>query len=445
MATREELRRALNGSEHHKQRVEAKLTQAEVAQEREPEVQYRTPDIVWQGYWKQVADALGIYDWRVWIAVTAALSARAHRNIFTNYHGYLYGMGAWLLIAPSGVGKRLVTDVCNLLLPRDYPNFDSVESGQALAESLATITREPKTGNILNIASYPSILVTSEWSQLIKAVDFNGSSLLERLHKAVDGEKFLNLNRADKKGNGKLRIPNPTLTLLGTTTNEVYCDIIKEKHTNSGFINRHFILPTEAKRWLYDAPNDVINYDGVEAIGFAMPEGRTFGIGHSMRSMYEDDAYKRDIAFGEKFLEPFRNEETPKRERDLFGRLHAYHRRIACIYAWAEGAEKIRLPHVLAAEAAVRTSHQFLMELHGGQLVELPTFMKARGEVEEKILDWIRRNGDVTKRDVCEALRRNGGFTAISEAIGRLQHEGALTVEAGGGRGKKALIRLNVQ
>ena len=443
MATTRELEAALKDSPELKAAVDLAENRETLALEREPDDEtesgqsYQCPDIVWQGAWKDVADILGIYDWRVWIAVTAAISARAHRNIHINYHGHLYGMGAYLLVAPSGVGKSLVPTVCDLLLPRDYSRFDSVESGQALAESLAEISRDPK-GKILHVCSFPAILITSEWSQLLKTLDFHGSSLMERMHKAIDGERSINLNRADKHGNGKIKIDKPTLIVLGTTTVDVYADIVKDKHVNSGFMNRHFILPCEDRPWRYNDPNPVLDFDGVEAYGMGLPTGHTFALGRSVTECYSTEAYEYDDAFGRSFLEPLRNQKQPRKMRDLFGRLHVYHRRISALYAWASGSEWIRLAHVQAAEAAVRTSYRFLTELHGGQVIEMPQFMKARGDLEEKIWEWVRTHTDVTRRELCISLHKNGGYTAISETVDRLIEAKILTSVQGSGTGRRS-------
>lgn len=421
--------------------VDQAENEAMAEQEREPLPKYRTPDILWQGPWEDVANILGMRDWRIWTAVTAALSARAHRNICVNYHGYLYGMGAYLLIAPSGTGKSITTKVCQMLLPEDYNWVDSVESGQALAESMATIVRDKK-GKIESISAIPTMLITSEWSQLLKTINFQNSSLLERIHKAIDGEEVLHLNRSDKTGQGKIAIRNPTLTMLGTTTVDTFGDIVKDRHIFSGLINRHFILPCEAKKWLYNDPNPAPDFAGLKAYAQSLPVARTFGLGSPLASLYGEFAAPYDAEFGESFLEPLRAEDAPRATRDLFARLHAYHRRISLLYAWAMGDTYIKLPHVKAAEAAVRASYEFLVELFGNQPIDMPHHMRAHGELEEKILAKVQQNKGITRREVCHALRKNGGFTEVARAIDGLVKEQALVLEQGGGRGNKSILRV---
>jgi hypothetical protein len=388
-------------------------------EEREPESPYVTPPVVWQGPWQVVADILQVYDWRVWIGVTAALSARAHRNIHVNYHGSLFGMGAYLLVAPSGVGKSLATGVCRALLPHDFNMFDSIESGQALAERMADIERDTHTKKIVRVTPRPSIIVTSEWTQLIKAVDIAHSNLFERINKAVDGEESIDLNRAKEA----IHVPAPSLTVLGTTTRGNYEEYVQQTHIRSGLMNRHFILPTERRRWLYNDPHAKPDYQAIVDYGAAFRVGYTFGNGTPLADLYTNEAYEYDNRFGESFLAPIRNSDTiAPHIQDLLGRLHVYLRRIAMLYAWAHRSAYITLAHVQAAEAAVRTSHQFLMEMEDQRSVELPPHMKATSAIEEKILARVTAQPGITQRQLCQALYRNGGHVAVKHVIDNLVH-----------------------
>ena len=415
-----------------------------LAAERDPAPAYATPPIIWQGPWKIVADLLNLHDWRVWIGVTAALSALASRNIWVNYYGPLYGMGAYLLVAPSGTGKSIVTKVCERLLPASFRWFDSIESGQALLENIADIERD-KDGKITRCVAVPALLLSSEWTQTLKAVDYSGSTLMERVHKCVDGESVVNLNRADKRGHGAMRIERPTLSVCATTTAESYAQVIKDKHISSGFLNRHLVMPTEDVPWVYDDPRQALDFDAVSQYAAELRPGHTFGLGRPIRDCYTQEAFDYDLSFGQTFLEPLRAPDAPPHTRDVCGRLHQYHRRLSMLYAWAMHSDFITSDHVHAAEAAVRTSHHFLTEMHANTPVDMPVYMKARSDIEEKILARVTQEPDVPPQTVCQSLRRNGGYQLISQLIEGLVASGALlkTGDSKGGPGRKTTLRVN--
>lgn len=402
------------------------------AQERETcEADYPCPDEVWIGPYRDIADLIGIRDWRVWLGITAALSARAHRNIHVAYHGPLWGHGFYLLVAKSSSGKSLCTDLCRALLPRDYETFTSVESGQALAESIATMVLDDK-GKLVRSIAFPALLSMREWTLLIQNMEFHGSSLLERFCEIYDGVQ-VDLNRADKKRQGKIRIASPTLTLCGTTTEKRYTKMVTEKHLVSGFINRHFIMPGLPPTWGYRAATEAINYDAVAAYAADhLPLGHTFGLGQPMSHLYTQEAFELDDSFGMGLFNPIHNDHVA--DNDALTRLHVYTRRIACLYAWVMRSPYITTQHAHATHLAVRTSLKFLLTLHDATPADLPPYQRAQATLEDKILAKVGDTPGITPRVLCNLLKRHGGYTAVSKTIENLIHAGALRVDLDGPR-----------
>lgn len=411
-----------------------------VAQERETcEPEYPCPEEIWIGPWRDVAGIVGYRDWRVWVGVTAALSARAHRNLWCRYYGPLYGMGYYLLVAASSQGKSVCTRTCRTLLPHGYEIFTSVESGQALAESLATINRD-ESGKIVDTTSFPAALIVSEWSMILQNMDFHGSSLLERFCEIADAEPQVDLNRASKKGEGKIRITNPTLTVCATTTLRNYQKSVTERHIASGFINRHLILPGARQRWDYNSEQEDLDFDQLAAYAFhELPQAHTFGLGQPMRFTYSPEAFRLDDAFGRPFFGEIHNGEDQTGTEDVYKRLHVYNRRIAALYAWASRSEVITVAHVQAANAVIRTSHRFLRQLHGDPLPELPAFMKANATLESLILAKVTEAKLMRKDSLCNALRRHGGYSGVSSTVEKLIQAGALRTVM---QGKLKLLAL---
>lgn len=396
---------------------------------------YPCPEELWIGPFAEVAEIVGIRDWRVWLATAAALAARAHRNIHTAYYGDLYAMGFFLLVAPSGTGKGMVTRLFKKLLPDNYRLFTSIESGQALPHVLAEIQRDEK-GRIVNVVASPTALVVNEWSMLLSNSDIAGSTLMPRLCDVYDAEEKLDVIRSDKRGAGNIVVPKPTLTICGTTTVSEFQDCVKPKHIRSGFINRHFILPGPRISWAYNSSAEYVNYSHIQDVAARLPLAHTLGVGEPMGEMYTPAAYTMDEEWANAFFDPIHNPMQPEGET-VFKRLHVYNRRIALLYAWATRHAKIQREHVRAAHLVVETSYRFLQDLFSTMPVDLPAYLKVQENVEGLITDMVITQRGIRKDDVCRRLRRHGGYTFVSQQIEKLLDAGALRVEV---KRKKKLL-----
>lgn len=388
---------------------------------------FACPEEIWRGPYKRIAELAGVRDWRVWVGVTAALSARCGRNLHVKYHGNLYGMGYYLLVAKSAFGKALVTDLCAACMPSTWNVYTSVESGQALADCML----QQFEGDGAPVISQNTLLSISEWTMLLRNMDMRGSTLLERLCEAADARDQMDVNRVSGKNKvGKVRIPKPTLTMVATTTLKGFRKHVRETHYSSGLINRHLILPGDRTRWKYNrAPTEKIDYAKIAHVAQELfPTGQTFGEGRDLEEMYTPEAWRLDDAFGEEFFERLHNPDQGEEgdTEDAYTRLHAYNRRIAILYAHAERCRKIDVPHVQAAHAVVMTSYKFLKSLEGGYTPDLPVLLAAQATLEDLILSKVRNLGTVGRDEVCQALRKRGGYTSVSAAIERLVRAGAL-------------------
>ena len=415
-----------NGNGHHQEE------EADAPRVR-PRPAFICPEEACIGPWRAVADALGYWDSRVWIGTTAAISARAGRDVNASYHGPFYGMGYWLLIAPSSSGKRLVTLLFERLVTPGFRTRSSVESGQALVHVVADIVRNEKH-RIVDIQPHPAALLLSEWHIMLLACDFAGSSLMPRLNQVYDGEATLELTRSDKQGTGNLIVHNPTLTLVGTTTESDYQRCVKERHIQSGLINRHFILPGPHIHWLYDSPHQYVDYSALNAIQATLPSQSAWGQGRAISELYEPEAREYDAAWGQEFFGPLHNPEGRYTEADLaiFRRLHVHNRRIQALAAWSMGSPLITLEHVAAAHAMVRLSYEYLSYLTESRPVEMTATANMSFEVENKIINRVKAEPGIIKQELVHRLRKNGGYNLVSLTVEKLLLSGALVLRKDG-------------
>lgn len=402
--------------------------------------EYPCPPELWIGPFADVAQIIGIRDWRVWLGVCAALSARASRNIHVAYNGPLFGMGYYLLVAGSSIGKSLCTRIFKKLLPSAYRVVGSVKSGQALPNVFAEITRDEK-GKITDIQSVPAAICLNEWGLLLSNIAIHGSSLMQRLCEVHDAEDTFDIIRGDKGGKGNVSVKDPTLTILGTTTIDDFQKRVKSDHLEFGLINRHLILPGARLRWLYNSPNEFIDFGGLADYAERLPLAHTLGLGRPMSELYTRDAYVIDDEWGRSIMEPMHNAEYAATGEAIFKRLHVYGRRISLLYAWGMGATKVDTAHVQAAHAVVETSLKFTSQLLGDLAVDLPPSLKIQEGLEREILLAVQAQSGIGKDELCQRLKRHGGYTMVSRTVERLVQASALRRRT---EGKKRVLHINL-
>lgn len=419
--------------------VDARENAWMIEEEREPPEEqgpeFPCPEALWIGHYRAIADIIGVRDWRVWLGITAALSARAHRNLHANYYGDLYGMGYWLLVSGSSTGKSLMTRTCAALLPPSYRKKYSVESGQGLLNLIAT-SEKGEDGRTSTLTPVPTLLMLSEWSTLLSNMEIRGSTLLEKLCECYDSEHAVEANRTEKQGHSdSFSVESPMLTMLGATTIKGFRKRVRDYHKESGFLNRHFILPGPSQHWRYFAHEEQEYFPRSELETYAqvsLSTSHTFGLGRSMRSLYEPVAFAIDGAWGARLFEPLHNARESEDDLSPYLRLHVYARRIAALYAWSEGADAIQRQHVEATHAAVECSHAFLRWLLAEAPVEMPPWQRVQGEIEEKIVRKIKEKPGIRKDELCQSLKRSGGYSLVAERLEKLLKSGALVLRVEG-------------
>jgi hypothetical protein len=421
-----------------------------IQQERPLHHEYPCPENLWIGVHAEVAKRLNKKSWEIWTGTTAALAAVAERQIDVRYYGSLYGMGYFLLVKPTGLGKGQCTNTCKALLPESYTVRDAVQSGPALAPILAEIERDKKD-RVIMVRSRPAILIVEEWTGLIRNMGIANSTLLDTINLLFHRKYPWNVSRSDRAGaGGDLVIPRPTMTICGTTTASMLKHCVSETMIRSGFLNRHLILPGSNGGWTFHEESEQaagINFDSLTGLlepfrHHAWPNNEKDNVWLS----YDKEARKRMSAWGQETFEPIMNSDSL--DAEAMKRLHVYAHILSVLYAWSEKCLKIEMKHVEATISVINVAKSFLEQLMGEpEEVEPPPFKRYEIAIEQKILTLVREQPGLTRREVVRKLMGRSIKSAdVNTAINQLAEIGRLHQKEGGTteRGGRKPLRLYV-
>lgn len=424
----------LNGTERAEAAENAAMLEAEREESTESEI-YPCPDILWQGIFADVSDAIGSRSWEVWAGVFAALAAITHKNLWWDYFQVpLYGMAYILLIGPTTSRKSLAARICRSLLPPDYCIREGVSSGAALLSVLGDIKTDKKGTAITPIASRPAILVVEEWGRIIKYAGIEGATLADDLNSLFHRRWPWNVTRSIRGvGGGDLVIPNPTLSLLGMTTPEEFRAKITPAMITSGFLNRHLILPCPRKAvWRYWRSAETLELHPAHADEIIAPYlltpllGRSWGNGDPIEKAYSPAAAERISRWGATFFEAEKNQEHPTLAQKATARLDVYSHLVSLHYAWAQQSPTIDLPHVEAAITIVTTAKAYTLQLVSDLGITPPIQERFRMDLDEKILLRVQSHPGHNRQSLQQALKKHASFTEVGKRLSLLLSAGLL-------------------
>ena len=330
-----------------------------------------------------------------------ALGAKAHRNIAYKYHRMLYGMVYALLIKGTGMGKGLSTDLCRGLMPDWYVIRDAVQSGPALAPLLADIVRDKK-GKAESCTAHPALLLIEEFTVLLKNAGIQHSTLIDSLNSLFHRPWPWNISRTDRPGGGgDVKIENPTLSILATTTEALFKEYVSPQMIRSGFLNRYLVLPGDTTPWKFYDPEGAGKIIHQNLGLFDYIPIREMGAGKTVWDAYVPPAFARLRSWGEETFEPIM--QSSELEAESVKRLHVYAHVIGLLYAWGEGRALVTLDDVECSITVIETSQRFLQALiTQDREPEVPKFKAYEISLEERILARVTE-AQFTR---CETTRR---------------------------------------
>jgi hypothetical protein len=348
-----------------------------------------------------------------------------------------------LLVAPTGAGKSVCTDICEALLPADYHINTSVQSGPGLVPILGEAVRDAK-GKVTSVIPQPAILILPEWTALVKNLKIQNATLSQDLNTLFDGKDRLTISRSDsnKTGGGRLEIPTPSLSICATTTESMFHEEVTASMIRSGFLNRYLILPGSHTRWKFEDPTAGVNYGNLRDI-FPRGQPHAFGLGQSMWDMYTPEGRGYVRWYGDPLFEGLMNTNgNGNNTSDVYKRLHTYAHKIALIYAWADRAPLITQDHAMAAQVVIETSLAYLRQLIDDTPPELSFQQKTKKTLEELICTQVGQLGTAPKRGIVKRLQRKWGYSTVSDAVESLVKSGALVAVAKSRQGNVAELKV---
>ena len=368
------------------------------------------PPQAWTGAWAAVG-AVMPQDWDVWLATYTALAALAARNFHWYYaRAHMFGMAYSLCIAPTGSGKQLSADVCEALLPATYRIRDAVQSGPGVFTALQGQTKDAQG----IWASVPTLFIVSEWTKLAKNTGIQHSTLGEDLNNIFHRPKQWNVTRSNRgESGGDQVIDQPTLSIFGTATPELFVAEITETLINSGFINRYLILPGGMHRWDFwpaieaqpESPDTAL---APIAEHWARElSGHVWGHGQKFQQAFTPEAAQAMQAWGIPYFGTVMQEISAI--SNVKKRLHFYAYHVAMLSAWARKAPLVELADVSLAQCVIDTSAHFIDFLYAREMIPITSADMSNARIEQALLDRIgKRPAFYNKYKLREELRTQG-------------------------------------
>lgn len=292
-------------------------------------------------------------------------------------------------------------------MPEGYMVRDAVQSGQAFAPILAEIEYD-RRGRAMSVKPRPVMLIMEEWTVLLKNAGIPGSTLFDTVNRVFQGEHPWNISRSDRPGSGggDINIPDPTLTILATTTGSLLREYMSTTMIRSGFLNRYLVLPGTRRKWkFYDPERAGVDFGKLHGLFDSIPTNPNWSNGANIWDMYTPAAKERLIAWGIPLLEPIMESE------DLVAasmkRLHFYAHLVAVSCAYWEGKALADLSHVEMGIAIADISKKFVEELMGtSHEPDVPRIKAYEVDLEQKVKAKVKEVGKegISRRDVVRDL-----------------------------------------
>lgn len=357
--------------------------------------------------------------------------ATAFRNLHAFYFSsHLYGNAYGLLINYTGTGKELINNtVRDLLSTADYTIRTGIQSGAALVPLLTDEDLKNKTGR-LELKGRKVVLLATEWSRIVSVAGIEHSTVIEDLNDLHMRHWPWTFSRSHKtQSGGDISIAETALTIIGTTTRKLFHPALTDRMIGGGAINRYLILPGSAEFQPYQGRSyktDTLagKLDHLKAYAW--------GSGRELKDLYAPDAWDAFDEFQKDFIVPLmRNPDTS----ETLSRIHLHLQHLACLYAWQEKSQLIKLSHFEAAKEIIQVYHRFVTQLleERTKAFEPTRIQEVESAMEKRVIDKLKKSPGLTRREFSRQMSKTkGGYAGWGKIIDQLIKAGAIFTKESG-------------
>jgi hypothetical protein len=354
------------------------------------------PEIAWRGAFADYREAVNgtteasdvLHFGALWAALAVALGRRtwmfAGERVYPNAYIIEYGPTA----DKKTTAQRMIVH-CGLI-PEHVQVIRNMGSTEGLADK---IKRDDSADAV-------ALMFWEEFTSLLARGRWSGSTILEFVTETFDCPPTWGLEYRKTK----VEIAAPTPTILAGTTAEWFWKNSRPDDFYGGFGNRFFYL-TGKKKPAIANPTEP-NGPALQRVREAM---HRIAVIQPTAAIFTSDASK----LWERFYGEFENKER----QGLYGaatkRIHVYVRKLAMTYAAMEGT----LPQITLEQLKASIA----VGLYGAEcarvLVDSQNATRPEAQLEQKVLDWLRKHGGSKKRYMQQTLSKAIGSCEIFNRV----------------------------
>lgn len=361
----------------------------------------------WHGIYARYGDLVG-RETRNWACAHAVLSARAGRRLAFQHARPHYGMEYVIMLTSTGSGNTTAIELARRLAGGSELKIrHNVQSGQALGEVLANF-KIGKGGRPENIESVPVLLAESEMASFFKLGTGVNSLLFSeaaRLYDASDEHFIVRVSH-----NPSFTIPQPSLSILGAISANLFSGHIHSGLISGGLLNRFMLFTVEGQ--VKEAFAPAWDLREIEYLAMSLPD-QEFCLGTpytQVKDLFSPEASEVYVGWWEKVKE---NEDIANPMHAWFRRQQAHFLRVALMCAFYEKRTQASYQDALCALAVMEFVNNCVSDLaQETAVVEEGTSMASEHLwARTWITDKITRLGPRTRHQLqkdCYNLRTNG-------------------------------------
>ncbi len=372
----------------------------------------RFPETAWRGDFadyrqamRDTTEASDVFHFAAfWAAAAVCLGRRAYmftgERIFPNFYGVLFGTTG----DKKTTAQRQIINTG--ILPTEIQIIRNLGSTEGLADKL----RRSDESDVVALMSWEEI------TSLFARGRWNGSTILEFITECFDCPPEWGVAYRREP----IRIVAPTPTILAGTTPEWFWKNARADDFYGGFGNR-FLYFTGQKKAANPSPKEP---DSATLRRLRAALARLNGI-QPIQAQFSPIATK--------LWETFYIGWEAKDRSGLYGaatkRIHVYVRKLAITYAALEGT----LPEITIDQLKASIAVGLYCAECARVLVEARSAsIRPEGEIEQRILDWVRNHDVAKKRYMQQTLSKVAGSCEVfNRAIAALQKAEAIEILGG--------------